>query len=107
MSDRKLIRLSKTGIEHGDWAWNWLSGCKHKDQGKCPPVPCWAAEFVKRFPKVYPDGFAPHIYLEAFREGESVGLDAARRLAEKHLGGVRYSLSRAKPRDRHKGLFER
>lgn len=59
-------RLSKTGIEYGDLAWNFYSGCQHKAQGKCPPVPCWAAQFVKRFPKVYPNGFEPTFYPGAF-----------------------------------------
>jgi protein gp37 len=69
----RLIRLSKSGIEYLDYAWNFYSGCRHKEnldsarlKPKCPPVPCWAEELTKRFKSYYPDGFAPHIYSEAF-----------------------------------------
>lgn len=62
----KLIRFSPTGIEYGDYAWNPMSGCRHKEQGKCPPVSCWAETIAGRFKDHYPDGFKPHIYPEAF-----------------------------------------
>lgn len=69
-----LIRLSKSGIEYLDYAWNFYSGCRHKEQGpglngveaKCPPVPCWAEEMAHRFKDHYPDGFEPTFYPEAF-----------------------------------------
>jgi len=62
----KLIRLGPTGIEYGDYAWNFYSGCRHHEEGKCAANPCWAETFVKRFPKVYPNGFAPTFHPEAF-----------------------------------------
>jgi len=59
-------RLSPTGIEYGDYAWNFYSGCRHKQQGKCPPeVPCWAEGITKRFKGHYPNGFEPTFYPEA------------------------------------------
>lgn len=59
-------RLSKSGIEYLDYVWNFYSGCRHKEQNKCPPVPCWAEEITGRFKGHYPDGFNPHFYPEAF-----------------------------------------
>mgnify|MGYP001573059987 CR=1 FL=1 len=91
MSDRKLIRLGKSGIEYLDYVWNLYSGCKHKEQGpgpsgaeaKCPPVPCWAEVLIHRHPEFYPDGFAPTFYPEAFLsplglKGKGKPLDSAR-----------------------------
>jgi protein gp37 len=60
-----MKRLSKTGIEYLDYCWNFLSGCRHKEQGKCPPVPCWAKEMAGRFKGHYPNGFTPTFYPEA------------------------------------------
>ena len=31
----KLRRLSPTGIEYGDYAWNFASGCGNNVDGKC------------------------------------------------------------------------
>jgi len=62
-----MPRLSKTGIEYGDYAWNFYSGCRHKQQGVCPPlVPCWAEEITQRFKAHYPNGFEPTFYPEVF-----------------------------------------
>ena len=61
----KHPRLSKSGIEYLDYVWNFYSGCRHKEQGKCPPVPCWAEELAHRFKDHYPNGFAPTFYPEA------------------------------------------
>lgn len=62
-----LIRLSKTGIEYGDYAWNFLSGCSNNIDGKCRSgnFNCWAYSIVQRFGGHYPGGFKPTIYLDA------------------------------------------
>jgi protein gp37 len=66
-------RLSKSGIEwlkntdgSAGYAWNFYSGCRHKEQGKCPPISCWAEGMAGRFKDHYPNGFAPTFYPEAF-----------------------------------------
>ena len=41
-------RLSKTGVEYGDYSWNPFPGCLHKPQGKCPVEHCWAEGMWKR-----------------------------------------------------------
>jgi protein gp37 len=61
----KLIRLGPSGIDYIDLVWNFYSGCRHKEQGKCPPVTCWAEETTKRFKDHYPKGFEPILYEEA------------------------------------------
>ena len=63
----KLIRLSKTGIDYGDYAWNFASGCGNQAEGKCNAggFNCWAHSICKRFEGHYPNGFEPHIYPEA------------------------------------------
>lgn len=40
--------LSKTGIEYGEFGWNFYPGCLHKQQGKCPLPNCWAEGMSKR-----------------------------------------------------------
>jgi protein gp37 len=62
----KLIRLGPTGIEYAKYAWNPYSGCRHKEQGKCPPMPCWAERIARRFPSKFPNGFEPAFHPEAF-----------------------------------------
>ncbi len=63
----KLIRLSKTGIEYGDYAWNFASGCGNNTEGKCNSggFNCWAYPITQRFADRYPNGFKPTIYPEA------------------------------------------
>jgi len=63
----KLIRLSPTGIEYGDYAWNFASGCGNNLEGKCKGggFNCWAYSITQRFPGHYPNGFKPTIYPEA------------------------------------------
>ena len=63
----KLIRLSSTGIEYGDYAWNFASGCGNNIDGKCKAggFRCWAYPITQRFAERYPNGFNPTIYLEA------------------------------------------
>lgn len=63
----KLIRLSPTGIEYGDYAWNFASGCGNNISGKCNSggFNCWAYPITKRFAERYPNGFNPTIYPEA------------------------------------------
>jgi hypothetical protein len=34
----KTPRLGKSGIEYLDYVWNFYSGCRHKEEGKCPPA---------------------------------------------------------------------
>ncbi len=66
MSNKKP-RLGPTGIDkYIDIVWNFYSGCRHKEQGQCPPVPCWAENFVMRFKNLYPNGFQPTFYPDAF-----------------------------------------
>jgi len=44
-----MKHLSKTGIEYGDYNWNFYPGCLHKPQGVCPPdFKCWAESMSKR-----------------------------------------------------------
>ncbi len=40
--------LNRTGIEYGDWAWNFLPGCLHKQQGVCAGDNCWARAMAAR-----------------------------------------------------------
>ncbi len=63
----KLIRLSPTGIEYGDYAWNFASGCGNHVNGKCKSggFACWAYSITQRFDDHYPNGFEPTIYPEA------------------------------------------
>jgi len=63
----KLIRLSPTGIEYGDCAWNFASGCGNNIDGNCKGggFRCWAYSITRRFPSHYPNGFKPTIYPEA------------------------------------------
>ena len=63
----KLIRLSPTGIEYGDYAWNFASGCGNNIDGKCKAggFKCWAYSICQRFEGHYPNGFKPAIYPEA------------------------------------------
>ena len=63
----KLIRLSPTGIEYGDYAWNFASGCGNNTDGKCNSggFNCWAYPITQRFADRYPNGFNPTIYPEA------------------------------------------
>ena len=63
----KLIRLSPTGIEYGDYAWNFASGCGNNLDGKCKGggFRCWAYSITQRFEDHYPNGFNPTIYPEA------------------------------------------
>ena len=61
------LRLSPTGIDYGDYAWNFASGCGNNVGGKCKGggFNCWAYPITKRFASRYPNGFRPHIYSEA------------------------------------------
>lgn len=63
----ELIRLSPTGIEYGDYAWNFASGCGNNIDGKCKSggFKCWAYSITQRFEGHYPNGFKPTIYPEA------------------------------------------
>ena len=63
----KLIRLSKTGIEYGDYAWNFASGCGNNLEGRCKAggFRCWAYSISQRFEGHYPNGFKPTIYPDA------------------------------------------
>ena len=63
----KLIRLSPTGIEYGDYVWNFASGCGNNIKGKCKDggFKCWAYSITQRFERHYPNGFKPTIYPEA------------------------------------------
>ena len=63
----KLVRLSPTGIEYGDYAWNFASGCGNNVDGKCRGggFNCWAYSISQRFESHYPNGFKPTIYPDA------------------------------------------
>ena len=61
-----LTRLSKSGIEYLDYAWNFYSGCLNKKSGICLVQNCWAEGITVRFPDRYPNGFEPTYYPEAF-----------------------------------------
>ena len=63
----KLIRLSPTGIEYGDYDWNFASGCGNNVEGKCKGggFNCWAYPITQGFADRYPNGFKPTIYPEA------------------------------------------
>ena len=63
----RLIRLSPTGIEYGDYAWNFASGCDNHINGKCKSgdFNCWAYSITQRFSNHYPNGFKPTIYPDA------------------------------------------
>ena len=63
----KLIRLSPTGIEYGDYAWNFASGCGNNIDGKCKAggFKCWAYSISQRFEGHYPNGFKPTVYPNA------------------------------------------
>jgi len=63
----KLIRLSPTGIEYGDYTWNFVSGCGNNIDGKCKGggFNCWAYSIAHRFKGHYPNDFNPTIYPEA------------------------------------------
>ncbi len=63
----KLIRLSPTGIEYGDYAWNFASGCGNNVDGRCNSggFRCWAYPITQRFADRYPNSFNPTIYPEA------------------------------------------
>jgi len=58
-------RLSKSGIEYLDYSWGIWSGCRNLETGICHVKACWAKGLTTRYPKIYPDGFNPHYYLEA------------------------------------------
>ncbi len=64
---KELIRLNKTGIEYGDYAWNFASGCGNNVDGKCKAggFKCWAYSITQRFEGHYPNGFKPTIYPDA------------------------------------------
>lgn len=58
--------LSRTGIEYcinpngsRGYAWNVITGCRHrKEQCSCRDI-CWARAMTKRYPDMYPHGFEP------------------------------------------------
>lgn len=58
-------RLSKTGIEYGNLAWNFYSGCENGKDICAVTQDCWAHGIVNRFPSHYPNGWKPTIYPEA------------------------------------------
>ncbi len=62
-----MKRLPKTGIEYGDYGWNFASGCGNNVEGKCRGggFNCWAYLITQRFAGRYPNGFKPTIYPEA------------------------------------------
>jgi len=60
-------RLSKSGIEYLDYAWNFYSGCLNGQNGVCPVgESCWAKKITERFKSHYPNGFEPTFYPKAF-----------------------------------------
>lgn len=67
MNATKMKRLSKSGIEYLDFAWNFYSGCENSERGICPlDKNCWAFKRTQRFKHHYPNGFESTFYPEAF-----------------------------------------
>lgn len=65
MATNKHPRLSPSGVEYLDLAWNLYSGCEHGID-ICPVSPhCWAKSITQRFNDYYPYGFEPTFYPEA------------------------------------------
>jgi len=62
----KTPRLSKSGIEYLDYQWGIFSGCHNWKSGICQVENCWAKSFAQRFKNIYPNGFEPTFYPEAF-----------------------------------------
>lgn len=62
-------RLSESGIEYLDYAWNFFSGCTNWANGNCggggQEFNCWAKSITERFADHYPNGFKPTLYPEA------------------------------------------
>ena len=64
----KTPRLSPSGIEYLDYAWNFCSGCENSERGICSlGKDCWARKITERFKNRYPNGFEPTFYPEAFQ----------------------------------------
>jgi len=42
------MTLTKTGIEYGEFAWNFYPGCRHQQQGVCTVKNCWAKAMARR-----------------------------------------------------------
>ena len=63
----KTPRLSPSGIEYLTHTWNFGSGCSNFKTPACPlGEHCWAYQQTKRYPALYPNGFKPTLYPEAF-----------------------------------------
>lgn len=59
-------RLSNSGIDYLTHTWNFISGCKHWQDGTCEvAADCWAKQTVERFPDYYKNGFNPTFHPEA------------------------------------------
>ena len=56
-----MKRLSRTGIEYGDYGWNFYPGCLHKPAGICPVDRCWAESMSKRQKQYF---YEPHLIPE-------------------------------------------
>ena len=54
--------MKKTKIEWCDSTWNPVTGCFHGCEY------CYARTLVKRFPKIYPNGFSPTFYEERLNQ---------------------------------------
>ena len=61
----KPPRLSRSGIDYLDYAWNPYSGCRNQPAGICGPFKCWAETITGRFKHHYPNGFEPTCYVWA------------------------------------------
>ncbi len=54
--------MNKTKIEWTDYTWNPITGCLHG----CPY--CYARKIAERFPKAFPNGFAPSFHISRLYE---------------------------------------
>lgn len=57
--------MNKTGIEYGDYGWNFYPGCLHKPQGICHVANCWAKGMTQRQRK---DFYNPQLIPEKLLE---------------------------------------
>ena len=66
-------RLSVSGIDYLTHTWNFITGCKHWQDGTCQVASdCWALQTTLKYPNYYPNGFNPTFYPEALNSPYSL-----------------------------------